>query len=90
MHLSNNSRSFLKSKKAVLAGAAVLLSSLLVIQNSANAAPATNGPIVAFGQRLSLVNEDGTSVPSPQALVCHPPTLHFAPLPLQTFLCPID
>jgi outer membrane protein OmpA-like peptidoglycan-associated protein len=72
MHLSNNSRSFLKSKKAVLAGAAVLLSSLLVIQNSANAAPATNGPIVAFGQRLSLVNEDGTSVPSPQALVGPP------------------
>jgi len=76
MHLSNNSRSFLKSKKAVLAGAAVLLSSLLVIQNSANAAPATNGPIVAFGQRLSLVNEDGTSVPSPQALVGPPQYSH--------------
>ena len=76
MHLSNNSRSFLKSKKAVLAGAAVLLSSLLVIQNSANAAPATNGPIVAFGQRLSLVNEDGTSVPSPQSLVGPPQYSH--------------
>lgn len=66
----------MKSKKAVLAGAAVLLSSLLVIQNSANAAPATNGPIVAFGQRLSLVNEDGTSVPSPQALVGPPQYSH--------------
>ena len=76
MHLSNNSRSFLKSKKAVLAGAAVLLSSLLVIQNSANAAPTTNGPIVAFGQRLSLVNEDGTSVPSPKALVGPPQYSH--------------
>ena len=76
MHLSNNSRSFLKSKKAVLAGASVLLSSLLVIQNSANAAPATNGPIVAFGQRLSLVNEDGTSVPSPRYLLGPPQYSH--------------
>ena len=76
MHLSNNSRSFLKSKKAVLAGASVLLSSLLVIQNSANAAPAINGPIVAFGQRLSLVNEDGTSVPSPRYLLGAPQYSH--------------
>lgn len=76
MHLSNNSRSFLKSKKAVLAGAAVLLTSLLVIQNSANAAPATNGPIVAFGQRLLLVNEDGTSVPSPRYLLGAPQYSH--------------
>lgn len=76
MHLSNNSRSFLKSKKAVLAGAVVLLSSFLVIQNSANAAPATNGPIVAFGQRLLLVNEDGTSVPSPRYLLGAPQYSH--------------
>lgn len=76
MHLITNSRSFLKSKKAVLAGAAVLLSSLLVIQNSANAAPATNGPIVAFGQRLLLVNEDGTSVPSPRYLLGAPQYSH--------------
>lgn len=76
MHIITNSRSFLKSKKAVLAGAAVLLTSLLVIQNSANAAPATNGPIVVFGQRLSLVNEDGTSVPSPRYLLGPPEYSH--------------
>ena len=69
-------RNFLKKKAAVVSAAVLLLSSLLVLQNSVNAAPATNGPIVVFGQRLSLVNEDGTNVPSPRYLLGPPQYSH--------------
>lgn len=72
MQISLNLRHSFKTKFAVFAGAAFLLSSLLAIQNSVHAATATNGPIVIWGKGLELLKEDSTATSAPQYLLGHP------------------
>lgn len=62
---------------SVLIGATILISSFLAMQNTVQAAPATNGPIYMFKNGLAtLVNSDGTTVNAPRYLTGAPVYSH--------------
>ena len=67
-----------KSKIAsLLTGATILISSFLAMQNSVQAAPATNGPIFVFKNGMAtLVNSDGTTIDAPRYLTGAPVYSH--------------
>jgi outer membrane protein OmpA-like peptidoglycan-associated protein len=61
---------------SVLTGITIMISSVFVLQNSVQAAPATNGPIFIIDQWNKLLNSDGSTADAPSYLTGAPVYSH--------------